>query len=132
MASRRSARPDHVTVVSKNPDTLDRLQEYFDASGVAAHGTRWVRKANAMIAPATTAVVLFPDEFSHADVVALITELRRTRPRVLLVIVTREPRKLEPVLLPDGRSVPPLVLPKPSFGWSILDAIRARGSDVTP
>ena len=120
-----------MTVVSKNAETLDRLQAYFDASGVAAHGMRTVRNAST-IAAATTAVVLFPDDFAHGDVLTMITELRRARPRVLLVVVTREPKKLEPVLAPDGRSLPPLVLPRPSFGWSILDAIRAHGKDVNP
>ncbi len=116
--------------MSKNADTLERLRAYVEGAGVATEGRRSARNTGAITA-ATSAVVLFPDDFGDAEVVRLIGELRRTRPRVLLVVVTREPKKLEPVLVPDGRSLPPLVLPRPSFGWSILDAIRAHGRDVT-
>ena len=50
----------------------------------------------------------------------------RARPRFLALLVTREPRRYRAVIEADARSVTPLVLPKPSFGWDILDAIRAH------
>jgi hypothetical protein len=73
-----------------------------------------------------TAAVLFPDDFSDEEVVTLVKRLRRTRPRLLSLIVTREPQRFHDVAKPDGRSLPPIMLPKPSFGWDILDAIRAQ------
>jgi hypothetical protein len=79
--------------------------------------------------PCATAAVIFPDDFADEDVVALMRRLRRTRPRLFSLIVTREPHRFVDVVKPDGRSLPPLMLPKPSFGWDILDAIRAHCAD---
>lgn len=130
MTSQKPPRPLHVTVVSDNAETRDGLQAYFDRSGVEAHGTR-VICAPGGIGPTTTAVVLFPDDFDHSGVIALIAELRRTRPRLLLLIITREPHRFEAAVAPTGRSVLPLILPRPSFGWTILDAIRSHGRPDT-
>jgi hypothetical protein len=120
----------YVTIVSNNAETLERLQAYFDEAGVPTHGTRAVRDLS-MIAPATTAVVLFPDDFEGEDVSGLLANLRRLRPKLLVLVVTREPHKYEIELTADPRSVQPIVLPKPCFGWSILDAIRAHVSPLT-
>jgi hypothetical protein len=125
VVDRPRAKPLHVTVVSDNEETLERLRAYFDDAGVPTEGKRSVRAASTLVA-ATTAVVLFPDDFAERDVIALVGRLRRSRPRVLLLLVTREPQRFGDVVAPDGKSIPPLVLPKPSFGWSILDAIRAH------
>ncbi|MGH7327287.1 MAG: hypothetical protein ACREJX_02945, partial [Polyangiaceae bacterium] len=72
-----------------------------------------------------TAAVLFPDDFEVDAAVALVRELRRTRPKLLALIVTREPHRFRDVVRGDGRSLRPILLPRPSFGWEILDAIRA-------
>jgi hypothetical protein len=119
------ARPNspHVTIVSDNPETLRGLLAYFDGAGVSTHGTRSLGDLDGVPAT-TTAVVLFPDDFAAPLVLTAIAHFRRTRPRVLLLLVTREPQALDGALAPDGRSLPPLVLPKPAFGWTILDAIR--------
>ena len=130
MPSRPRTRPLHVTVVSNNAETLQRLLAYFDESGVPTAGTRALRDLST-IAPTTTAVVLFPDDYPERDVSATVTALRRARPRVLLLVVTREPQRFASTLTPDERSTAPLVLPKPSFGWSILDAIRAHAQPTT-
>jgi chromate transporter len=62
----------------------------------------------------------------------LVPRLRASRPRLLVVLVTGAPQRFAAVLEPDGRSVPPIVLPKPAFGWSILDAIRAHAQGGAP
>jgi hypothetical protein len=122
---RPRTKPLHVTIVSDNEETLERLRAYFDDVGVPTEGKRTVRAAGTLVA-ATTAVVLFPDDFPERDVIALVGRLRRSRPRVLLLLVTRDPQRFGDAVASDGKSTPPLVLPKPSFGWSILDAIRAH------
>lgn len=123
MQSRQTARQIQVCVLSGNPATLEGLRAYFDRVGVPAQGSKAVRDAE-RIPAATTAVVLFPDDFEHEEVEATLLALRRDRPRVVVVLVTREPASLRNAIAPDGRSVPPIVLPRPSFGWTILDAIR--------
>ena len=44
---------------------------------------------------------------------------------VLKDLVTKEPKRFESLPTGDG-AVVPLVVPKPIWGWTILDAIRAR------
>ena len=122
---RSPPKPDYVTVVADNPQTLDGLYTYFKGAGVASNGTHSLQDLS-MVPPAATAVVLFPDDFHHSQVVASVMSLRRARPKLLIVVVTGAPQHLKTALEPDGHSVPPLVLPKPAFGWTILDAIRGR------
>jgi hypothetical protein len=115
----------YVAIVSNNPETLDGLQTYLQQAGVPSHGTRALHDLN-MVAPEfATAAVIFPDDFANDAAVALVRNLRRRRPRLLALIVTREPHRFRSLTDADGRSRPPLVLPRPSFGWDILDAIRA-------
>ena len=80
-----------------------------------------------MVAPKrANAAVIFPDDFEDREMLKLVRLLRRTRPRLLSLIVTREPQRFRDVVQADGRSLPPIILAKPSFGWEILDAIRAH------
>lgn len=125
MANRSSARLLHVAVVADNPETIDALHAYFSQAGVASNGTRTLNGANRM-APATTALVLFPDDFDAGDIVTFITSLRSARPKLLILLVTGTPQSFRSALGPDGHSLPPMVLPKPAFGWTILDALRAH------
>ena len=82
------------------------------------------------VEPGSCAVVVFPDDFEGPHALAFIRSLRQARPRLLIIVVTREPNRLAPVLGEDERSLAPVVLPRPSFGWSIVDVIRAhRQSD---
>jgi hypothetical protein len=128
---RQSAKANHVTVVADNPETIDVLYSYFTRVGVTSNGTREL-DAVSVVPPAATAVVLFPDDFKRSDVESTILALRRARPKLFIVLVTGAPQHLGAALEPDGRSVPPLVLPRPAFGWTILDAIRGRTSVVPP
>lgn len=125
MTTKPPTQPLSVMVVANNADTLHSLRSYFDDSGVPTHGTTSIGDLS-RIAAATSAVVLFPDDFAERDVLAMIAALRGARPRVFVLLVTRQPQRFGDAIAPDGRSLPPLVLPKPSFGWSILDAIRAH------
>jgi len=124
MAKARSAQPI-VMVVAGNHETLDGLRAYFTDSGVPALGVCSIRDL-AFVTQAARAVVLFPDEFEPSDVNRLVPQLRSARPTLALVVVTREAQRFEAALAPNDRSVAPIVLPKPAFGWSILDAIRAH------
>jgi hypothetical protein len=127
MTSGPRAKALYVTIIAGNRETVDGLQGYLQRAGVASHTTRALGDAS-MIPPATTAVVLFPDDFGDADVVKRIASLRSARPELLLVLITSDGRRLSAALGSDPKSPPPIVFPKPAFGWDILDAIRARGA----
>ncbi len=130
MPSKSSGAASGVAIVSNNPTTLDGLQRYLAAAGVACHGS------TALAEPATTGklatmVVLFPDDYPPGGVVLFLRRLREKRPKLLILLVTREPGRFAEAARPDGRSRLPIVLPKPAFGWTILDAIRAHASEKT-
>jgi hypothetical protein len=120
----------YVTIVSNNPETLDALQTYLNGVGVPSHCTRAAHDLTMVAPERATATVIFPDDFDETVVLRLVAELRRKRPRLLTLLVTRVPNRFRPVVSDDVRSPPPIVLPKPSFGWDILDAIR--GHSVNP
>jgi hypothetical protein len=122
---RSPSKLSYVTVVADNPQTLEDLYAYFKQVGVTSNGARELDSA-AVVPADVTSLVLFPDDFGQADVEATILALRRARPKLLIVLVTGAPQRLAAALEPDGRSLLPLVLPKPAFGWTILDAIQGR------
>jgi len=121
----------HVTLIADNPETLDGLQAYLAGVGVASRTTRVLRDA-ALILPGSSAVVLFPDDFALKDVERRLASLRASRPELLIVLVTSLPGHFHTALAADERSLTPVVLPKPAFGWVILDAIRAHERSEDP
>ncbi|HSO39371.1 MAG TPA: hypothetical protein VLT33_42885 [Labilithrix sp.] len=120
---KRTTGSQRVAIVSANPETLDGLQSYLQSAGVAARGTRRLEDCAALTAPATVAVVLFPDEFAHESVVAAVADLGARGPGILRVLVTGHPRTFD-AMIEGLRNV--LVVPRPVWGWTILDAIRAH------
>lgn len=122
--------PRHVTIVSGNPETLDGLESYLQRAGVTTSATRYLTKSLEMTPPAYAVVLIFPDDFGSEAVTDALANLRTQRPAALPVLVTNDAkwRALRPSS--DGARSP-LVLSKPTWGWSILDAIRAR-SDFAP
>lgn len=126
-----SATPPRVVVVSENPETVDGLQTYFGGVGIASETARTL-DATASLPERTTAVVVFPDGFGAEDVISRVQTLHEERPGVLLLLVTREPRRFSAAL---GASRPDsvlVVLPKPAFGWTIVDAIRLHAQALEP
>jgi hypothetical protein len=116
-----------VTVVASNPSTLEALEVYLHGAGVPANGTRMVDRVLEMTPPSSAAVILFPDDFQEEAVVSALGALQRERPNVLAVIVSHEPQRFAQVPGTRRSEHPvPLVIPKPAWAWTILDAIRAR------
>jgi hypothetical protein len=111
--------PPHVALIANNPQTLDGLHHYLQGAGVEAHPSHGFA-----VPAATSAVIIFPDELDEAEVIAQVVSLRAARPAMVIVMVTGRPQRFKPALAPDDHSLLPIVLPKPAFGWTILDAIR--------
>jgi hypothetical protein len=117
-----------VSIVSNNPETLDGLQAYLREAGVACRTTSAIRHVASSVAELASVAVIFPDDFDAVDVDALLYNLRRHRPKLFALIVTRDPNRYRSPAGADGKASLPVVLPKPSFGWVILDAIRAHAA----
>jgi hypothetical protein len=111
-----------VTIVARSSRTRDGLQRYLEGSGFGADAEAAADAAR--VGESSSAVVMFPDDFTSASAIEFVRELRRARPSVLLVLVTREPSIVDRAGL-HGEA-PAVVLPRPSFGWSIVDVIRAH------
>jgi hypothetical protein len=110
-----------VVIVAASAETLDELCRYLEDAGLAAGGTRELKSG--VLAAATAALVVFPDDFEEDAVLAFLRGVRVARPDVALVAVTRHPQRFQGVTTRDGRPVEMAVLPRPSFGWAILDAL---------
>ena len=121
----RGGRPLYVTIVSANAETLDGLAAYLRRAGVTTLASEHVEKLLEMTPLASSVVLLFPDDFGWESVMSALAALRAERPKTLPVLITKEPQRFES-LLSTGGGVVPLLVPKPVWGWTILDAIRAR------
>lgn len=122
-----------VAIVSANPETVDGLESYLRGVGMAARGSRRLESCSRLVTPSTVAVVLFPDDFSWETVLATLAELASRKASMLRLLVTGQPSKFE--RLAANRNV--IVVPRPAWGWTILDAIRAHldgndAADVEP
>ena len=117
-----------VSIVSKNAETVGELRAYFESVGIRACSTRAVRDVDAVAPSEAIAAVIFPDDYGEKEMLELVRALRQKRPRLLALLVTREPNRFRGAIAADGKSLPPLVLPRPSFGWEIVDAIRAHAA----
>lgn len=107
-----------VTIVSANAETRDGLQSYLAQAEVDASTTHEL----AMSAPAPDAAVYFPDEYAVDTAVDALASSRKSHPTMIVVIVTRQPQVFLRALAEDGGAL--VVVPKPAWGWVILDAIR--------
>jgi hypothetical protein len=129
---RKPRTPLYVSIVAGNRETLDGLRRYLEQAGVSSHSTRALHDL-AMVAPAfATATVIFPDDFPDEESLALVHHLRSERPRLLALIVTSQPLRFRDAAAADGRSLAPVILPRPSFGWDILDVVRAHSASRPP
>jgi hypothetical protein len=125
--TRREGAPAYVTIVSRNRETTDGLHQYLGRAGITSRSTQAVDDVACVAPDDATAVVIFPDDFAEEAVLALVAELRRRRPRLVTVLVTQAPNRFLSALSADDERLPlPTVMPKPSFGWTILDAIRGE------
>lgn len=127
---RTQERPqEHVTIVAANAETLDNLQLYLTRAGVAARATRKLDQSDA---DPCDAVVFFPDDFALGEVEK---ELRRLHGEstVLALLVTCRPAKFTAAAnATKSGKLRTIIIPKPAWGWTILDTIRARLSSLAP
>src|SRR5579859_1183953 len=127
MGSTRSTKKSLlVTVISNNQGTRQALEAYLRTAGVAVNGTGHIERVLEMTPLPCAAVIVFPDDYSRDVVTKAFTTLKKERPDVLAVIVTSEASRFERPRHPGSNRLVPLVIPKPAWAWTILDAVRAR------
>jgi len=112
-----------VKIVSANEETLDGLEAYLREAGIVVHPTRELEGTRAK-GPAPNAIVFFPDEFATEDALRVMVRAHRQRPAVRLVVVTHHRKRFADAFDADDEGVVPVIIPKPAWGWTILEAIR--------
>ena len=123
MRSRTDPTPSAaVAIVSNNPETLDGLQAYLSAAGVQARVRARSRRVLEQHVRKGARVRRVPRRLRLGARHRRGRRSRATRPAALPVLVTAHPKRFE--TLTDGDKV--LVVPRPVWGWTILDAIRAH------
>jgi hypothetical protein len=125
--AQRKPRPLHVAIVGRNSETLEGLASYLQRAGVLTSSTRLIGRA-AELGTSASALVLFPDDYTWDGAVAALARCRTQNPRAPLVLVTGTPQRFEALTAPNHRDLI-VVVPKPAWSWTILDAIRAHLDD---
>ncbi len=121
----RKRRSPEVVVIASSPNALDGLHSYLRNAGLTAHTLRDLDDFSRRADTSIDALVLFPDDFRWESVIAAVAELAERHPHALPVLVTARPQCFEKLA---GTTV--LVVPRPVWGWTILDAIRAHVDDL--
>lgn len=125
-----TARPS-VLIVSRNAETVEALTQYFSGAGLIASGGASVDALADGRAP--TGWVLFPDDFPPDAVDRELSAIDRCAPESALILVTAAPKRFAertdrtPALAQRIR----VVLGKPAWAWTILDAILGRLDPTT-
>jgi hypothetical protein len=118
-------KPPLVAIVADSQDAIAGLEEYLEGAGVVAT-TSTSLDDSTKIPSTLRAVVLFPDGFHSGNATRWIASVRRRGPKLLIIVVTGSPQRIVGALRPELNRSIPLILQKPVFGWTILDAIRAH------
>jgi hypothetical protein len=118
-----------IAIVARRIPTLNVLRSYLHDRGFRAD--TWPAIDARLLRQRPRAVVLFPDEFRREAVARFVARLRRSFPSVRLVLVTSDPRHsaasaTSPATSGARRGSVPVVLARPSFGWTIVDAVCGR------
>lgn len=113
-------------LVCDDDDTLIRLRDYLTKSGVQVRATRQL--ADAWRNPGA-AVVLLPDDFDTDEVTDCISHLLSGKSSPFLIVITAVTRLFEPFADGLGQPGRVVIMPKPVWGWSILDLLRSRGRE---
>ena len=110
-------------VVGEDEELLVQLRDYLMHAGVRAQATR--RLAEAWRRESGEAVVLFPDDFDAGEVTDGLSSLLSRRARPLVIVITAGPRLFEPLIESLGCPESIAILPKPVWGWAIVDLLRS-------
>ena len=110
-------------IVGDDAELLGQLHAYLTRAGVEARATR--RLDDAWRRGSAESIVLFPDDFDTGEVTDGLSLLltRSSCPRV--IVITAGPRLFEPLIECFAARDSFVIMPKPVWGWAILDLLRS-------
>jgi hypothetical protein len=109
-------------VVCDDDDMIIRLRDYLVRAGVETRATR--RLADAWVRPANECIVLLPDDFSAGEVTDGLVQLLSRASSPLVIVITAGPPLYEPLIESLGNRESVVIMPKPVWGWTIVDLLR--------
>jgi hypothetical protein len=109
-------------LVCDDDDTLIRLRDYLVRAGVPTRATRQL--AEAWQPASGEAIVLLPDDFDTGEVTDGLSRLLSCPPAPFVILVTAGPRLFEPLIQSLGSLDSVVIMPKPVWGWTILELLR--------
>lgn len=121
--SRPSSESRQVVICAANAETLDGLEAYLSKVGMRVKGRRRLEDCLDSTTDAAFALVLFPDDFAWRSVETVLAELAGRCKETLLIVVTSRLHDFERFMRAHDNVV---VVPRPVWGWTILDTIRAH------
>jgi hypothetical protein len=107
------------------------MHAYLQGAGVPSVGLRSIGELEG-VGRDLSAVVIFPDEFPSQAVSTLVQALLFENHELVVVLVTGTPQMFRFASGSPPERAPVIVLPKPAFGWTILDALRAHTAAAPP
>jgi hypothetical protein len=69
-----------------------------------------------------------PDDFNAGEVTDGLVQLLSSASSPFVIVVTADPRLYEPLIESMGNRESVVIMPKPVWGWTILDLLRQRGT----
>lgn len=116
-----------VLIACDHDETLLRLRDYLVSAGVRAHATRDLDEALERRSR-EDALVLFPDDFDTGRVTDGLSRLLSLSRDTLVIVVTADSVAFDELIESTGNDRA-VVMPKPVWGWTILDILRAAAKD---
>ena len=117
--------PPRILVACADAETLERLRAYLLGVGMTSRAVQSLEEVLDAPEP-SKAVVVFPDRLGVEQVVPWALAVREKWPQLLLLLVTGEPQRFSTMLIKERGLSSLVVLPKPTFGWTIVDVIRVH------
>jgi len=113
-----------LTLVSSDPDALWGVRDYLTRSGASLSSTSRLEHASEDASDAD-AIVLFADDYPHEAVVSAVAGFSSR----LVVIITGRSNEFDQLRARQDLRTRVIVLPRPTWGWMLLEAVRAGTSN---
>ena len=113
-----------VLIISSDDETLDGTYEYLNRVGATPKSATQLPDAISA-AKSTQAVIFFADDYAKDSAIETLAELRKQLHAKVIIVVSDQVEAFTSVE-PDEADGPVTVLRRPTWGWMLLDAIRAR------
>jgi len=118
-----------VLIISSDDATINGTRKYLGRAGASARSV--TRLSEAVSSAANVhAVLLFADDYSRESAIEMVEQLRRKLTAKIVIVVSEQVESFASIGAGESTGAV-TALRRPTWGWMLLDAIRAQlGSAV--